>query len=83
MPDTPHYHISKGDWSSAVESLKFMRGGGKNDDIMKEIDEIKASVEESLSHRSRFIDIFKGKANVLGNSISQLPRISEYEIIFL
>lgn len=74
MPDSPHYLIARGDRFAAVNALKFLRGGSKNEDILKEIDDIKASVEESMSHKSNFFHMFKGKANVLGEFFSHFSK---------
>lgn len=65
MPDTPHFHISKGDRLKATESLQYLRGMGA-DGVSVELDEIQESVVESMSHRAGFIDIFKGRANIIG-----------------
>lgn len=65
MPDTPHFHISSGNRHQATQALKFLRG--KNADGVKdELNEIQESVVEAMSHRAGILDVFKGKANVLG-----------------
>lgn len=78
MPDSPHYLIARGDRFAAVNALKFLRGGSsgsKNEEILKEIDDIKLSVEESMSRKSSLLDMFRGKANLLGEFCSYFPRI--------
>lgn len=75
MPDSPHYLIARGDRFAAVNALKFLRGGSKNEEILSEIDDIKLSVEESMSHKSNLLDMFKGKANILGEFICHFKTI--------
>lgn len=65
MPDSPHYHISNGNRHQATKALKFLRG--KNaDGVKEELDEIQESVVEAMSHRAGVFEVFKGKANFLG-----------------
>lgn len=74
MPDTPHYHISKGDRHRATKSLQYLRGMSANG-ISAELDEIQESVVESMSHRAGFIDVFKGRANLIGRNFSSLSTL--------
>jgi hypothetical protein len=64
MPDTPYYHISNGNRYKATSALKYLRG--KQVDVTEEMNEIQGSVVEAMSHRAGILDVFKGKANVLG-----------------
>lgn len=70
MPDTPHYYLSKGSRQRAINSLKYLRGKSA-DSVMEELNEIQASVTESMSHRAGFADVFKGRANLIGKFFLQ------------
>lgn len=70
MPDTPHYYLSKGLRHKAMKSLKFLRE--KNSEgVVAEIEEIQSSIIESMSHRRSVLDVFKGRANLIGKGNSQ------------
>lgn len=68
MPDTPHYYLSKGSRQRAINSLRYLRGKSA-EGVAEELDEIQASVLESMSHRAVFTDVFKGRANLIGKKI--------------
>lgn len=68
MPDTPHYYLSKGSRQRAINSLRYLRGKSA-EGVAEELDEIQASVLESMSHRAVFTDVFKGRANLIGKEI--------------
>lgn len=66
IPDTPHYFITKGDRLRAIKSLEFLRQKDSNG-VSEELEEIEISVAESMSHRARIFDVFRGRANLIGN----------------
>lgn len=66
MPDTPHFYLSRGNRNGATKALKFLRGKSTAD-VTEELNEIQESVVEAMSHRAGILEVFKGKANVLGN----------------
>lgn len=65
IPDTPHYFVTRGDRHRAIQSLEFLRQKD-SDEVGEELDEIETSVAESMSHRARIIDVFRGRANLIG-----------------
>lgn len=65
MPETPHYFLQKGDEASAVKSLKFLRGKS-TDGVQEELTIIRSSVEESMTNKGTFRDVFADKANRKG-----------------
>lgn len=74
MPDTPHYFVTKGDRTKAIESLRYLRMKS-GDDVKDELLEIQASVDESLSHKAGFFDMFRGRANVMGKQMVQKSQV--------
>lgn len=66
MPDTPHYYVAKGLRHEAIKSLKYLREKS-DDDVSEELREIEESVVESMSHRAGITDVFRGRANLIGN----------------
>ena len=71
MPDTPHFFIMKGNREAAVKSLKFYRDVSA-DDVAEEMDEIELTVVESMKLKAGFTEIFKGRANLIGNSCAKI-----------
>lgn len=66
MPDSPHYYIQKGQEENAVKSLKFLRGKS-TEGVQQELDEIRATVEESMKNKATVRDVFSNTANKKGN----------------
>ncbi|KAL7041414.1 hypothetical protein ACKWTF_000763 [Chironomus riparius] len=62
MPDSPHYYIQKGQEENAVKSLKFLRGKS-TEGVQQELDEIRATVEESMKNKATVRDVFANAAN--------------------
>lgn len=62
MPDSPHYYIQKGQEENAVKSLKFLRGKS-SEGVQQELDEIRATVEESMKNKANVGDVFSNQAN--------------------
>lgn len=58
IPESPYYLIADNDKEAAENSLKKLRA---SENVDKELDAIKKSVEESLSDKASFFDIFKSK----------------------
>lgn len=67
MPDSPHYYIQKGQEENAVKSLKFLRGKS-TEGVQQELDEIRATVEESMKNKATIRDVFSNTANKKGDS---------------
>ena len=67
MPDTPHFHLSKRNRQEAVKSLKYLRGK-ESETVDDELEEIRASLVNSLDHKSNIFDVFRGKANLMGKN---------------
>lgn len=68
MPDTPHYHILKNDRAKAASALQYLRGF--KCDISEELDEIERDVRESMIQSNGLLHVFKGRANLIGEFIS-------------
>lgn len=64
FPDTPHYHVRKGNRQRAIDSLEYFRG--KSAAVSAEFEEIQASVDMSMSNHASLFELFRGKANLLG-----------------
>lgn len=58
VPESPYYLIAVGDKTKAEKALKKLRS---SDNVDKELELIKKSVEESLENKASFFDIFKSK----------------------
>lgn len=64
MPDSPHYHIIKKNHAKAKSALIYLRS--YDHDIISELDQIENDVVESMTHPSGFLDVFRGRANLIG-----------------
>lgn len=69
MPDSPHFYIAKGRKAEAAKSLKYLRGKSA-EGIQEELDQIEASVEESMKQKGTVADIFNNKGNVKGRKMT-------------
>lgn len=58
IPDSPYYLIAANDKDAAEKALKKLRS---SENVEKELEIIKKSVEESLANKASFLDIFKSK----------------------
>lgn len=67
-PESPHFFIARGEREKAFKSLGFLRGKSC-EDVKGELEEIQASVNESMKHSSSVLDIFRSRANRLGEFI--------------
>ncbi|XP_055905649.1 facilitated trehalose transporter Tret1-like [Eupeodes corollae] len=60
MPETPYHYAIKGQDANLINSLRILRG--KSDiDVEQERIKIQRDVDESMSNRSRIIDIFRNR----------------------
>lgn len=69
MPETPAYHIQKGNKDDAIHSLMFLRGMTK-ESVQDELSVIQTSVDEALKTKSSILDVFKNRASVKALIIS-------------
>lgn len=69
MPETPYYYIGKGNRQAATKSLAYLRGKSVAG-VKEEIEEIEASVQESMKEKGRFVDLFINKGNLKALIIS-------------
>lgn len=67
MPDSPHFYISKGRKADAMKALMYLRGKS-SEGVQDELDQIQASVEESMKNKGTLADIFNNSGNVKGKS---------------
>lgn len=67
MPDSPHFYVSKGRKQDAIKSLKYLRGK-TSEGVQEEMDQITASVEESMKNKGSVADIFNNSGNVKGKN---------------
>lgn len=58
VPESPYYLLAIGDKTAAEKSLKKLRSC---ENVDKELEMIKKSVEESLENKANFLDIFKSR----------------------
>lgn len=68
MPDSPHYYVSKGRKADAIKALKFLRGKSA-EGVQEELEQIEASVEESMKSKGTLADILNSKGNMKGEKI--------------
>jgi len=57
MPETPLYHLKKGQKDQAQKSLQWFRG--KDYDVSTELREIQATVDEAAAQKMSFLEAFK------------------------
>lgn len=69
MPETPAYHIQKGNKDDAIHSLMFLRGMSK-ESVQDELSVIQTSVDEALKNKSSILDVFKNRASIKALIIS-------------
>ncbi|KAK9875829.1 hypothetical protein WA026_009613 [Henosepilachna vigintioctopunctata] len=60
LPESPHFHLYKGNRKAAEKSLKFLRG---TDDIDEEFKEISEAIERQKTESGRLQDLFTVKSN--------------------
>lgn len=58
VPESPYYLIAVGDKTKAENALKKLRS---SENVEKELEVIKKTVEESLANKASFFDIFKSR----------------------
>ncbi|XP_014282541.1 facilitated trehalose transporter Tret1 [Halyomorpha halys] len=59
LPESPYFHLMKGDRRLAAESMEWLQGSSKE----VELDFMEECVKEQLENRSSFLDLFQVKAN--------------------
>jgi hypothetical protein len=64
MPDTPHFHMTRNNPVKATNALVYLRS--YSHDISSELEQIETDVAESMNHSNGFLNVFKGRANLLG-----------------
>lgn len=62
IPDSPHFYISKGRKTEALQSLKFLRGKSA-EGCQEELTAIQDAVEEAQKNKGSVKDIFESKGN--------------------
>ncbi|XP_055904308.1 facilitated trehalose transporter Tret1-like [Eupeodes corollae] len=62
FPESPYYFAEKGRKLDAIKSLQFLRGQS-SEGVQDEMATIQATVEESMSNKGSFTDVFKGAGN--------------------
>lgn len=87
IPESPYYLIAIDDQKGAEEALSKIRSKSAHS-VQNELSDIKKSVEEAMSSKSSFMDIFKSKgltkALVLSVGLVALQQLSgANEILFL
>ncbi|XP_055902643.1 facilitated trehalose transporter Tret1-like isoform X2 [Eupeodes corollae] len=60
MPESPYYFAIKGQKDDLINSLKALRGKSSKD-VEEERSKIQDEVDDSMSNKSRFIDIFRNR----------------------
>uniref|UniRef100_A0A1I8MXU6 Major facilitator superfamily (MFS) profile domain-containing protein n=1 Tax=Musca domestica TaxID=7370 RepID=A0A1I8MXU6_MUSDO len=63
MPESPYYLAGKGRKVEALKSLKFLRGQATADNVKEEMCGIQKVVEESMSNKASFKDLFTNTGN--------------------
>uniref|UniRef100_A0A1I8PYL0 Major facilitator superfamily (MFS) profile domain-containing protein n=1 Tax=Stomoxys calcitrans TaxID=35570 RepID=A0A1I8PYL0_STOCA len=63
MPESPYYLASKDRNIEALHSLKFLRGHKSADNVKEEMTTIQNMVEESMSNKASFKDLFTNAGN--------------------
>ncbi|XP_025836612.1 facilitated trehalose transporter Tret1-like isoform X2 [Agrilus planipennis] len=61
MPESPYYHIIKGNQEAALKSLQTFR---RREDVYDELKDITSAVERQESEKGRIIDIFIVRSNL-------------------
>ncbi|XP_050436601.1 facilitated trehalose transporter Tret1-like isoform X2 [Adelges cooleyi] len=65
MPDSPHSLLGRpGRETQALESLRWLRGNPQEAILIKELGEIKRSIEETQRQKSSFGELFANKGNI-------------------
>ncbi|KAL4143719.1 hypothetical protein QTP88_006014 [Uroleucon formosanum] len=71
MPDSPQsLLIRPGGEQKAMESLRWLRGNPQETALIKELEEIKKSVDESKNQKSGFGELFANRGNIKAVIIS-------------
>ncbi|KAJ8920252.1 hypothetical protein NQ315_011913 [Exocentrus adspersus] len=60
IPESPYYLVQVDDMEGAEESLTKLRSKAKND-VQKELETVKSSVDEAQRNKGNFFDIFKSR----------------------
>ncbi|XP_018321597.2 facilitated trehalose transporter Tret1-like [Agrilus planipennis] len=61
MPESPYYHIIKGNQEAALKSLQTFR---RKEDVYEELKDITSAVQRQESEKGRIIDIFIVRSNL-------------------
>ncbi|XP_018321664.1 facilitated trehalose transporter Tret1-like [Agrilus planipennis] len=67
MPETPYYHINKGNQKAALNSLQIFR---RKDDVYDELKDITNAVQRQESEKRRITDVFMVKSNLKAFTIA-------------
>ncbi|CAH1404434.1 unnamed protein product [Nezara viridula] len=59
LPETPYFHLMKGNRRLAAESMEWLQGSTKEE----ELDFMEECMKEQLENRGSFLDLFQVKAN--------------------
>ncbi|VVC33148.1 Hypothetical protein CINCED_3A009001 [Cinara cedri] len=72
MPDSPHslLIIKSGSEQKAMESLRWLRGNPNETVVIKELNEIKKSVDDAKKQKSGFGELFVNRGNIKAVIIS-------------
>lgn len=76
MPESPYYHMRKGEIENARHCLARLRG---NSDVEKEIMEIQHNVEKEMKNNTNFMELFRKR----NNRKSLLIILGNYAIYFI
>lgn len=85
MPESPYYHVSKGNVEAARESLQKLRSTKKN--IDKELEEILTIVKRRQSEKRRYTDLLRmrnsRKAVLIVTTLNMAQHFSSYSVILM
>ncbi|XP_050534162.1 facilitated trehalose transporter Tret1-like isoform X2 [Daktulosphaira vitifoliae] len=70
MPESPYALLGKSKEDQALKSLRWLRGNPLETFVVKELNEIKKSVEESKNKNSGFSELFANKGSIKAVIIS-------------
>lgn len=62
MPDSPYYHMGKGNHEEAEKSLMYLRGKSA-EGVKEELHAIQTSVEEAMQNKGTMADLFRELSN--------------------
>lgn len=69
FPESPYYLVRKKQFDEAEKSLRKLRLGTK-EDIKRELEEIRDTVEQALTNQGNFLDIFRSRGLIKALTIS-------------